>query len=305
MNFSSFREYNVVQDYWYYILSALIVLTSFYCFSFNIIDSGRIGEYTNITKPLDMNPNFFAIPVILVLLFFSWEWLEKSLSQVGRIVRAGIGFSCLCTLILLTSRMAFFALFFSLITLGIYYSYQRRNFKPFFVLASLLTIVIITLSRTHLGGIRFRNIKIHLNAVLDDPMKINRIQTMDAGIDLMIENIWFGVGFDDMQPKLEQIYRNKGYKYALNQKYHIHNQFIQIGAFGGIFLLLLCTIFMWLPVILNFQIFGFLQSSVFTLVFLTDSPLMDVRIAIVFVLTCGVLWWPIFFNKRKVNKDDN
>lgn len=287
-------------EIWYYILSGIVVVSSSYCILHNLWFEGYIGEYTNISKPLNINPNFFAIPVVLVLFYFSWEWFQKPLNGFGKTWRVLLISFCAVFLILLTSRMAFFSLFVALMLLGIYYLIDKKKYFPILMLSALFFVLIIALSQTHLGGIRLRNIKKHINVIVDDPLKVKRIQTMDAGFEILKENLWLGAGFHEFQPKLQKIYSKKRYDYALQKKYHIHNQFLQIGARGGVLLLIVFLGFLWLPIILKFNFFACIQSTIFSLVFITDSPLMDLRITIVFIISCGMIWYPLIRDKFSI-----
>jgi len=92
-----------------------------------------------------------------------------------------------------------------------------------------------------------------------------RLQTWKASVDIIQNNLWFGVSPRNARSNYDTYYKNNNFTIPLKQNLNSHNQFLQIGVYWGIGAVFLFILYLLQPAIISNQSFF---SFAFTLIIL-------------------------------------
>ena len=294
-------SHHKVYQYFNYLLLIIVSTSSLFCAFYNLFTINRIGEFYTFVSALDFNPNYFAVLVVMSIIFVFNQILFAKYEMMNIIIHMLFLGILVFTLITLTSRMAMIVTIFSILLLSIRYSIQYKTGKILSILTGLILGGSIIVSKSHIGKIRFGNLKNNLVNMVDNPMKDRRLRTMVVGLEIIKNHPICGVGLHNMQSELSKRFNQREYYYLLKNNYHVHNQYIQVGVFAGILFMFLFLLTMCLPIFYSSQLSERLQVSSINFLFLTDSPLMDFRVLFAVAFVIAVSWFGIVCNRNYAN----
>lgn len=258
-----------------------ILLVGF-CFA-RMIVLGQVMTYTGFGNLINFNPNFLAIFVVISMSFSLWSLLFSEQSSTRTVYDTFCVFLLSAGLILLTSRMAIIT--FVLVTFFLVYHKLRESRKVKYILLpiSLLAFILMGLFSHKMGSVRTNNLVRKLD-YKNANKRDGRWNILEATINCIKKKPFFGYGYKNAQLALNQEYHKNGFENALKKNYHSHNQFLQLALYGGIPCGVLLLIIIWSPSIFKTSILSTTISSIFTLTFLTDCPLQDPYVLVMFSL---------------------
>lgn len=138
----------------------------------------------------------------------------------------------------LSSRTAIFVLFLSCLAIMVYFLKKNFSKKNIIIFASVISILTISLLINP-------RVNAYLHITKEKP-KIEagnqRVKLFGAGLQLVKENLLFGVGADNVQSSLLELLKDD--EYFVRKKLDAHNQFLQIFIGQGVFVFLLFSLFM-------------------------------------------------------------
>jgi len=250
---------------------------------FRIKDLGDFFYYTEFSKVLDIHTTYFALFIILALLYFINDVIDKR-QHKPILVWFAIS-ALLVTLYIVSSRISIIALPIMLLTLVLTRlksnSIGQTQAIVFFIafVMSLLLFVSPNFQNRSSGVAEFGNDlpsistrKLHWEAV---------IKTIGA------HNLLFGNGTGDAHQGLYENYEQLGFLQGKRFKYNAHNQFLEstlyFGLVGLVSLLGIFTLGLY-SAILNKNVLGALIWIIFLIFMTTESILVRQNGIIVFSL---------------------
>jgi len=205
--------------------------------------------YSDLVQPFDFSPSYYSMYVsfaaLVLLIFILTNYAVLKPSQRALLVLAIVfltGFN-----VLMSARMpliAFFLLFgFILI--------KRIRVRSMTGYGVLILSVVCLFSFLALNKYTIRRIFTmdKLTYTIDNPdfkawnAVTIRVAIWKTNSRLIADNWLFGVGRGDADKKILEAYKENRYFYALNERYNLHNQYLQtmlsVGLIGLIFLLMI------------------------------------------------------------------
>ena len=261
---------------WYYYWA--IILLSIYCIVYNFITVGRIETYVPYTEiPLGMNCNYFALLVLVAICFSIHRYITvKSISAV-------IAFVLLSTSLLLTmGRMAIVS--YLLILLYYQLRFKVLGLKHSLIVLTLVGVFICLLAiNSRFGPGRIQQSFSHLFEGRFDQLMLVRSDVYSVATELILEKPFTGYGIAGSQEALNRKYEAYGHTHPLQYNYHAHNQYLQYGLYWGVLAMVILIVLLILPFfVVGLPKYFIPMAITFSLTFLTDSPLTDYRVSIVF-----------------------
>ncbi|MGD1958789.1 MAG: O-antigen ligase family protein [Fulvivirga sp.] len=193
---------------------------------------------------------------------------------------------------LLAARLSMLAGF---AIIGLYSLYKLKSTPLKVRLTVLIGFIVLALSLSivfpkTIG--RFRSLASSFNYSFDNSNGVNhfngeispenwngltlRLAIWQCGLELVAENLWLGIGIGDYKQALIDKYQEKKFKYALQQCFGIHNQYLYYlltTGFIGIVLFLYSFYHISLKAFQNKNYLYLLLLSVFLVSFITESVL--------------------------------
>lgn len=279
----------MIEFYRYFNL--FLVVLCLYCIGNSLILNNTLPTYSLFTKPINFNPNFFAIGIVLGLNSFIHNFSSKNISELNRLGKTIDIFTAsvfFISLMLLTSRIAIISFLVVCYILVLYKMFSSSNWKLILLPIILTTTVLALVSLSPIGKTRFVNIISKTKNIRSgfQDKEYSRYHTWHAGWNLIKNRPFKGSDRKKIPSKLNQQYKENNYTYALQQSYHVHNQFLSTAVFGGVFLSIFLICIIWVPVFIIKNSLYFGQSLIITLTFMTDAPLRDFIVFSFFSLIC-------------------
>ena len=207
--------------------------------------------FSYFTNYIDIHPSYFSVFILfsIVLLF----WANKDNKYFSN-VKKGIVFILLIAIQLyLKSRAGLIA------TTLIFFIYGLINFKKKVTLLVVLIPGIILCS--------FKNnefLNRNTSTSVDD-----RVSIWESAIDVIKNNMLFGVGIGDYQLELDRQYYLNSFDHGINDRLNTHNQFLQTFVTSGLI--------------------GFLSLIIIFVVLMHDAVKNKNELILYFVIDIGVL----------------
>ncbi|MGZ4090824.1 MAG: O-antigen ligase family protein [Bacteroidia bacterium] len=246
-------------------------------------------EYFFYTLFSDLiHASYFAMYLILaisiiVLYYPKWYAGQKEVKHFSIL----FAFVFIVTVFLCSSKLGIISFFITIPVLIIYRLRLVLNVKRVAVLLAGIGIVIFIFAKIFPGSFeRLNSITAVSKKNLDKTSAESttvRILIWDQCLDLIKENVFFGVGVGDANDRLMQKYKQNGITGALEHKLNAHNQFFQtfigLGVIGFLLLVIMTLgemivavvkknfilVLTMLLIVLNFLVESMLQASAGTL----------------------------------------
>jgi O-antigen ligase len=197
------------------------------------------------------------------------------------------------------------AIFTYFLILGIYEIRSIVHTRKY--LRAMKYLMLITFSLSIFNLSRFGSSR--LNTLTKDILNfnfenifLNRKEVYSISITAIKEKPFVGYGLAGSQKKLNELYKINNFQHLLFHQYHAHNQYLQFCLYGGVFLGLFLILAILFPLFLNFNLFNLSIVLSFSLPFLSDSPLTDYRVLVIFIFTLTFLYMDEY-NKRRLNEN--
>lgn len=221
-------------------------LLSYVWMLYNWFQSREISfYYTELTSLTNMHPTYLALYInsSLFYIFYRLFLAENRVTSREKIFFLFAVPLLFVTLILLSARMQLllFVLLFNFSWL--YALVQKKNWKFLFLLLLGNFAIVFALWNSDFTKQRFQYLT-SLEFEFDQKSKWNgssvRLAQWSCAVEVIKENLIFGVGTGDADQALLEKYKEKNFIFGLEKKYNAHNQYLQtfmaIGILG--FLLL-------------------------------------------------------------------
>lgn len=185
---------------------------------------------------VNQHPSYTAIFVVFSLIIaIESIFITKGISRL-------IWTSCTLLLIfsiyLLSSRSGFLI---SIITLPVYFAVKLLKNKRYFIPSVFLILLMVGgagMIKTN-QRMKFYMEQISGGTFLYENSGDSRILIWKSGLNIIRENLLFGVGVGDVRDELMKQYLSIGDEDLIKSHYNAHNQFIEIAIEGGLLNLLI------------------------------------------------------------------
>lgn len=279
------------------VLKSFLIATLMACF-FGLIsgflqflhtgDSGFLYS-DNLTYVTESQAIYLSISVNLCFIIVIYLFENNRLKLVYLLA---VSFFLVVMSFLLAARLSMLVGF---VIIGLYSLYKLKSTPLKVRLAVLLGFMVLTLSLSivfpkTIG--RFRSLVSSFNYSFDNPNGVNhfngeispenwngltlRLAIWQCGLELVAKNLWLGIGSGDYKQALIDKYQEKRFKYALQQRFGIHNQYLYYlltTGFIGLVLFLYSFYHISRRAFQNKNYLYLLLLSVFLVSFITESVL--------------------------------
>jgi O-antigen ligase len=184
---------------------------------------------------------------VIVSIFIAFEsWFDKNQKIHGRVAWLMIGVFLLISIYFLSSRSGILTI---VLFVPIYFFYKLKGkvkvkWKGLIIVLSILVIIFVLFpiirsnERVKIGIDAISNGSIKQNAIKD-----GRVIIWRSALRIIRSNLIFGVGIGDVKTELMKEYQKVGDQDLIENKYNVHNQFLEVllenGIIGLLFFLLI------------------------------------------------------------------
>lgn len=185
------------------------------------------GESINRTGTRGMNPNTLGVTLLMIapLLYY---YMSTARSRIVSIINGGLLFFLLIVTVLTISRAAF-------LCMALATSLMLVNSK--YIRSALLIVVVLALILYFAPDYYW----VRIGTILTDTSGNGRAEIWEAGIRMIKDNLWWGVGFGNFNYEIGRYTPILDFSMA-----SAHNMYIQLLAETGIFIT-----FFYLTLIVN------------------------------------------------------
>lgn len=266
---------------------------------FKINNFGNYFYYDKLGELLDIHTTYFAIYVLIALLYFA-NSIAVNISK-RRIISVVLIIFLLWFLYLLSVRVSIVALLVS----GLILIYgKRKSIKSKTAYALLGGLLLITLFYFT------PNFQKRFNATTPEGVAISDVDTRSLHWKSALEvigqnNILFGAGTGDGHSKLYDQYLKNGFETGYIYQYNAHNQFLETMLYYGllgVFLLLSIIFFVIKRCYAERNFLGISIIAVQVIVMLTESTLERQHGIVLFAFSVAILSIPWLSEKRNTVK---
>ena len=248
--FGLFLMYNLLQvvNPNYKLISTFFMILLTYelsrCYQnyFDIILSTDFNfSYSNFLKSFTGNKNITASAINLKLPFIYFLWLNSK-SKLLKIFSFILVFLTFYMTLLLSSRAMILAAIVVLILMSIFilvYKSQKFGKTAFYIIPIVLSVMIFQINYSNIDNFSVNKRLSTLNT--EDESVNQRIRFYNNGIEQIIENPLIGVGIGNWKIKSIEYDSQNIQSYVV--PYHMHNDFLELGAELGLLGLLLYLFF--------------------------------------------------------------
>ncbi len=190
-------------------------------------------NHYHLSRYLEFGPNYFSLLIIFNLI--GVYFFRKKLSIwyfLGSLIQV-------IFMILLSSRGMLGFLFLTLIIIALYKAYKM--FKLFGVVCSLILSVLLFYGvYSSVPVFRQRFVKTYKELVSNDMEQnqvggiVTRKQKFKASMQIIENNIFFGVGIGDVRNQLTVQFKRNNFVEGVNKWYDAHNQYLESFMASGI-----------------------------------------------------------------------
>ncbi len=263
---------------------------------FKVNNFGDYFYYDKLGLLLDIHTTYFAMYVIIALLFFGSYISQKGIKQ--KLIYGVCIIFLLWFLYLLSVRVSVVALLVG--GLLLIFS-NRKSLKPKSFLLVLGGVLIMTLFYFT------PNFQKRFNAKTPEGIAISDVDTRSVHWQSALEvigqnNLFFGSGTGDGHAKLYDQYLKNGFETGYIYQYNAHNQFLEITLYFGLLglLLLLAIIFFVLKKCYVQQNYlGIAILAVQVIVMITESTLESQSGIVPFAFTIAILSLPLAHSEKR------
>jgi O-antigen ligase len=184
----------------------------------------------------NQHPSYTAIFAAFSILI-SVDILIENKNRAAGIFWLVTALILLLSIYLLSSRTGFLVV---LITLPSYFFIRIRKEKRTLISAVFIVLVIagsFAIIRTN-GRMKYYMEEISKGTFLDQSSTDSRILIWESGLNIIRQNLFFGVGVGDVRDELMKQYVAIGNEELIKSRYNAHNQFIETTIEGGLVSLL-------------------------------------------------------------------
>lgn len=284
------------------ILLISVLTVSSYCLIVAIWKYYALGQNTfywyDFTRPIGgYHPSYFSL-VINFLTF--WVFLKlvgghDSVSHIRMILYIAV-LIIFGILILLLSSKLHFLIFATILFLGVFCYFKKKNVKwsfRFLVLILIFTVIVIFKGNLVERYYSIAKLSYSLNAPVESFNELTiRFALLECAWEIISKNTFIGVGVGDTMNELDKIYRANDYKFGYLDRQDPHNQFVRILIGTGVIglFLFLASISTLLSVGMsngNYLIVGFVL--IFSISFLFESVLERHNGIIIYSILSSIL----------------
>lgn len=212
------------------------------------LEIGQIDAFFYAQLSMDFHPSYFSIYLNFSIAILLYNIVSKGIKTPVKkyiTILAILYFETF--IVLLSSKAGIISLIIILITILILLAkYNNQLINLGIVLSALMYLTLAlwifptSYNRFFIAKDAFADDLKEVNANTDG--KTSRVLIWRSSLEIIKENIMFGVGTGDVIPELKKTYESKGLAEASKYKLNAHNQYLQtaiaIGLPGIIFLLL-------------------------------------------------------------------
>jgi O-antigen ligase len=200
------------------------------------------GSYFSINQ----HPSYLSMYVIVSIFIAFESWFDKNQKIHGRVAWLMIGVFLLISIYFLSSRSGILTI---VLFVPIYFFYKLKGkvkvkWKGLIIVLSILVIIFVLFpiirsnERVKIGIDAISNGSIKQNAIKD-----GRVIIWRSALRIIRSNLIFGVGIGDVKTELMKEYQKVGDQDLIENKYNVHNQFLEVllenGIIGLLFFLLI------------------------------------------------------------------
>ncbi len=223
--------FEIIYKYFSYavVINSLSAITKIYLFKF--LNIGNYTFYHNISIFIEKHTTYYALLIVLAILYFVWRLLEKSNGYIISIISV---FILIFTMYITSNRISILALSFGTIIL----IFGKLSAKK----SIIFSMIILALLAFFFSTPNFKN---RFNP---DYLKVNKTNEINLRKALWTSvlktakhnNILIGKGSESKRDYLYNQYLKNGYKIAYIERYNAHNQYFEYlldyGLFGVVIL---------------------------------------------------------------------
>lgn len=222
---------------------AYAIVYRFQIKSFNhlkIIDWGYFSY--SLTEVIGFHHVYYALYIVWgISILLYWLLFLNTLNTVKKSILIFLSLYFIIFAIILSSRTALVALIILLLVFIIIFIIKTKKYiTAILIILAVLSIATISYQNVPYLSYKFENIITH--GLGQNP----RGTIIPLSIEIIKDNLIFGVGIGDTWNELMQVYEKYDYQEGLTLKYNVHNQYLHTLLWGGllgIFLLSIHIIF--------------------------------------------------------------
>jgi len=226
-------------------------IASIYCVIINInlsLIEGKIFHeyyfsYERVSEPIGMQAVYFALYISLCILcildilrrrYLAFGWIQVMLSIMLLVY-------FLFIIVSSGARTAIVSLLVILVITFVFHGIKHRAYKYILVAGFVPVIFVFLILFNPVVSSRFEDLKYSKAEGTSYDSYFARINIWKPSIELIKDNIWFGVGTGDQEYELMKKFNEHGYAAGIEFKFNTHNQYMQTMLGHG-FLGLLCLL---------------------------------------------------------------
>lgn len=196
----------------------------------SISDTGNYFFYDHFS--IFLHPSYFAMLVVFSIIILTYFKINKNSNDKSKLVKLltnkyilpFILFFQIIIVFLLSSKINVFAVF--IVIIFIFFTFKiRYKYIIFIVFISFTTIFIVSNPRfldfikNILGNAENKEVQIK--------SATSRLYIWESSLEIVNENILFGVGAGDVKDALIEKFTIKKYTKLIEKKYNVHNEFLE------------------------------------------------------------------------------
>ncbi|MCD4745756.1 MAG: O-antigen ligase family protein [Bacteroidales bacterium] len=270
-------------------------LVSFGNAIYNFYQSGSLHEFYYSRLPFFHHPSYFAMYLnfsIALLIYNLWKnYHDLSKLKIVLFIILILYFQLF--IILLSSKAGIISLIILLIVSVIYVFIKKSSFIIGFILMLFLSCIFIFLKVLPYPAQRLETagkILQKSDTILKDTNEGTgeRILIWRSSLEIMKNNIFFGVGTGDVKDALIEKYNDNKIQLAIEKKLNAHNQYLQTFITLGLFGFLVLALILLLPLI-----YAIKQTDYIYIVFLIIM-IFNLLVESMFETQAGVIYYAFF-----------
>lgn len=209
--------------------------------------------YRDLTYPFVLDPVYFSIYVsfaaLLIVNFLIENWQSTVSSQRSKLLTLVLFLTCFN--VMLSARMSLLA-FFIILTFMFFIKVDLKAKKKITIAGLVIAVIFIFVLNNEFTIRRISKFN-KLSYEIDNPdFKAwngitTRIVIWKSSWYVIQKNLLLGVGRGDSKDEMLSVYEQKKFNYGLDNKYNIHNQYLQTFVASGIFGFFLLVISLGIP----------------------------------------------------------
>ena len=267
-------------------------IVALYKFLFNA-HSSDVFFYSSLS--FFFHPSYFAMYLnfaIIILLFVSFPNVKLLDEKKGVLIVLQVLFSIF--IFLLSSKAGIISLIIIYLFYILFIIFSQKRYKSGLLIFSVMTFGIVILLTTMPSikerlKVAFAALKNKNEAIkADGESSADRILIWETSVDIIKQNLVFGVGTGDVKDNLLNKYKEKGIDFAYQHKFNAHNQYLQTFIALGILGFLVLILGFLLPIIYSIKHHYYLYIMFLFLI------MFNILVESMFESQAGVVFYAFF-----------